>query len=162
MNLSKTPTLHHSSILHLQNPAFRRGSFLVQSLPSLSPPYAPSITLRKKTRILNRQKNHTSSIIPACINPAQEIASETSTQDTETTPAVSSVNYQEEDRSLVAAEYKREKFPANENIWNQMREIVKFCGPAVGLWLCGPLMSLIDTAVIGQGSSIELAALGKS
>ncbi|MCI18575.1 MATE efflux family protein 4 chloroplastic-like, partial [Trifolium medium] len=31
---------------------------------------------------------------------------------------------------------------------------------AIGLWLCGPLMSLIDTAVVGQGSSIELAALG--
>jgi hypothetical protein len=27
-------------------------------------------------------------------------------------------------------------------------------------WICGPLMSLIDTVVIGQGSSIELAALG--
>jgi hypothetical protein len=27
-------------------------------------------------------------------------------------------------------------------------------------WICGPLMSLIDTAVIGQGSSIELATLG--
>ena len=35
-----------------------------------------------------------------------------------------------------------------------------FTGPATGLWICGPLMSLIDTAVIGQGSSIELAALG--
>ena len=27
-------------------------------------------------------------------------------------------------------------------------------------WICGPVMSLIDTAVIGQGSSTELAALG--
>ncbi|XP_050231281.1 protein DETOXIFICATION 46, chloroplastic-like [Mercurialis annua] len=45
-------------------------------------------------------------------------------------------------------------------IWKQMKEIVMFTGPATGLWLCGPLMSLIDTAVIGQGSSIELAALG--
>jgi Na+-driven multidrug efflux pump len=41
-----------------------------------------------------------------------------------------------------------------------MKEIIKFTGPATGLWICGPLMSLIDTAVIGQGSSIELAALG--
>lgn len=41
-----------------------------------------------------------------------------------------------------------------------MVEIVKFSGPATALWICGPLMSLIDTAVIGQGSSIELAALG--
>lgn len=50
----------------------------------------------------------------------------------------------------------------NQNIWNQMKEIMMFSGPAVGLWICGPLMSLIDTAVIGQGSSIELAALGTS
>lgn len=49
---------------------------------------------------------------------------------------------------------------ANQSLWEQMIEIVKFSGPATGLWICGPLMSLIDTAVIGQGSSIELAALG--
>ncbi|CAJ2679364.1 unnamed protein product [Trifolium pratense] len=53
-----------------------------------------------------------------------------------------------------------EKELANQGIWIQMKEIIKFTGPATGLWICGPLMSLIDTAVIGQGSSIELAALG--
>lgn len=47
-----------------------------------------------------------------------------------------------------------------QSIWEQMKEIVKFTGPAMGMWICGPLMSLIDTVVIGQGSSIELAALG--
>lgn len=51
---------------------------------------------------------------------------------------------------------------ADQSIWGQMKEIVMFTGPAAGLWLCGPLMSLIDTAVIGQGSSLELAALGMS
>ncbi|KAI6701157.1 hypothetical protein NL676_015481 [Syzygium grande] len=49
---------------------------------------------------------------------------------------------------------------ANQSLWDQIVEIMKFSGPATGLWICGPLMSLIDTAVIGQGSSIELAALG--
>jgi len=49
---------------------------------------------------------------------------------------------------------------ADQSVWNQMKEIVKFTGPAMGLWLCDPLMSLIDTAVVGQGSSTELAALG--
>ncbi|PKI38585.1 hypothetical protein CRG98_041018, partial [Punica granatum] len=49
---------------------------------------------------------------------------------------------------------------AEQGLLKQMKEIVKFAGPATGLWLCGPLMSLIDTAVIGQGSSLELAALG--
>ncbi|KAF3336150.1 MATE efflux family protein 4 [Carex littledalei] len=47
-----------------------------------------------------------------------------------------------------------------KSILDQMREIVVFAGPAVGLWICGPLMSLIDTMVIGQSSSLELAALG--
>ena len=49
---------------------------------------------------------------------------------------------------------------ANQGLWEQMVEIIKFSGPATGIWICGPLMSLIDTAVIGQGSSLELAALG--
>ncbi|XP_061368400.1 protein DETOXIFICATION 46, chloroplastic-like [Gastrolobium bilobum] len=35
-----------------------------------------------------------------------------------------------------------------------------FCGPAIGLWICAPLMSLISTAVVGRRSSTELAALG--
>lgn len=48
----------------------------------------------------------------------------------------------------------------NDGLWIQMVEIAKFSGPACGLWICAPLMSLIDTAVIGQCSSIELAALG--
>ncbi|KAF7810840.1 protein DETOXIFICATION 46, chloroplastic-like [Senna tora] len=49
---------------------------------------------------------------------------------------------------------------ADQSIWDQIKEIVMFTAPATGLWICGPLMSLIDTAVIGQGSSVELAALG--
>ncbi|KAJ4962972.1 hypothetical protein NE237_022911 [Protea cynaroides] len=61
-----------------------------------------------------------------------------------------------EDVHSVAAE----DFDADTSIWTQMKEIVMFAGPATGLWICGPLMSLIDTAVIGQGSSVELAALG--
>ncbi|KAL2329007.1 hypothetical protein Fmac_022434 [Flemingia macrophylla] len=49
---------------------------------------------------------------------------------------------------------------AKQGIWSQIKEIVMFTAPATGLWICGPLMSLIDTAVIGQRSSLELAALG--
>lgn len=48
----------------------------------------------------------------------------------------------------------------SQSIWNQTKEIVMFSGPATGLWICGPLMSLISTAIIGQRSSTELAALG--
>lgn len=48
----------------------------------------------------------------------------------------------------------------SKNIFEQLREIVVFAGPALGIWLSGPIMSLIDTAVIGNSSSLELAALG--
>lgn len=58
------------------------------------------------------------------------------------------------------AENNGKELSENESLWSQILEIAKFSGPAVGLWICGPLMSLIDTVVIGQGSSIELAALG--
>ena len=64
-----------------------------------------------------------------------------------------------EEAVVEVVESKREEL-ANPSIWKQMKEIVMFSGPATGLWICGPLMSLISTAVIGQGSSTELAALG--
>ncbi|KAJ0010216.1 hypothetical protein Pint_34788 [Pistacia integerrima] len=72
-----------------------------------------------------------------------------------------SENEEEEQQQEVKEEMagKREGLET-QSIWNQMKEIVMFTGPATGLWICWPLMSLIDTAVIGQGSSIELAALG--
>ncbi|KAG0619294.1 hypothetical protein M758_4G129500 [Ceratodon purpureus] len=48
----------------------------------------------------------------------------------------------------------------SKNFFEQLREIVVFAGPALGIWLSGPIMSLIDTAVVGNSSSLELAALG--
>ncbi|CAH9107067.1 unnamed protein product [Cuscuta epithymum] len=70
--------------------------------------------------------------------------------------------FEEPENSTRMLESKAEvqEFSADNGIWTQIVEIVKFSGPAVGLWLCGPLMSLIDTAIVGQGSSLELAALG--
>ncbi|GLT30638.1 hypothetical protein SLA2020_054290 [Shorea laevis] len=56
-------------------------------------------------------------------------------------------------------EVKREEL-VDQSVWGQMKEILMFTGPATGLWICGPLMSLTHTAIIGQGSSLELAALG--
>ena len=49
-----------------------------------------------------------------------------------------------------------------KNMIEQLKEIIIFAGPALGIWLSGPIMSLIDTAVIGNSSSLELAALGES
>ncbi|GMN55763.1 hypothetical protein TIFTF001_024885 [Ficus carica] len=64
-----------------------------------------------------------------------------------------------EEEEGIVAEVKREELES-QGMWSQMKEIAMFTGPLSGLWICGPLMSLIDTVVIGQGSSIELAALG--
>lgn len=68
---------------------------------------------------------------------------------------------EEEEERTITVSKKREDL-ANKSIWDQIKEIVMFSGPATGLWICAPLMSLISTAVIGQGSSTELAALGLS
>ncbi|KAL2346092.1 hypothetical protein Fmac_000092 [Flemingia macrophylla] len=45
-------------------------------------------------------------------------------------------------------------------LWAQMKDIAMFCGPATGLWISAPFMSLISTALVGRRSSIHLAALG--
>ncbi|CAI7924784.1 unnamed protein product, partial [Closterium sp. NIES-53] len=50
----------------------------------------------------------------------------------------------------------------SEEVWEQARSVVSFAGPAMGIWLSHPIMSLIDTAVVGQGCSTELAALGET
>ncbi|GAV68153.1 LOW QUALITY PROTEIN: hypothetical protein CFOL_v3_11656, partial [Cephalotus follicularis] len=73
--------------------------------------------------------------------------------------ALVSLSKKEEEQEEEALEVNKREEMGNQSLWNQMKEIVEFTGPATGLWICGPLMSLIDTAVIG-GISIELAALG--
>ncbi|KAL9259731.1 DETOXIFICATION 46, chloroplastic-like protein [Drosera capensis] len=67
---------------------------------------------------------------------------------------------EEEENSVMFEVSEEEEELVDRSLWSQIVEIVKFSGPATGLWICGPLMSLIDTAVIGQSSSTELAALG--
>ncbi|KAI5066910.1 hypothetical protein GOP47_0017438 [Adiantum capillus-veneris] len=47
-----------------------------------------------------------------------------------------------------------------KGLLQQMYDIVMFAGPALGIWLSGPIMSMIDTAVVGNSSLLELAALG--
>ena len=48
-----------------------------------------------------------------------------------------------------------------KSLMEQLKEIIVFAGPALGIWLSGPIMGIIDTAVIGNSSSLELAALGE-
>ncbi|XP_021738702.1 protein DETOXIFICATION 46, chloroplastic-like [Chenopodium quinoa] len=101
----------------------------------------------------NLQKN-------GCISPSQDFLGD-NLQTHEPEPEITSFETNPEIQNLQFSEptNEAEEF-ANQSTWDQMIEIIKFSGPATGLWICGPLMSLIDTAVIGQGSSLELAALG--
>eukprot|EP00850_Spirogloea_muscicola_P019350 SM000189S04067 [mRNA] locus=s189:747:5764:+ [translate_table: standard] len=48
---------------------------------------------------------------------------------------------------------------SEQTVLEQIKMVLSFAGPALGIWLANPLMSLIDTAVIGNSSSLELAAL---
>ncbi|WJX51369.1 Protein DETOXIFICATION 46, chloroplastic, variant 2 [Trifolium repens] len=91
--------------------------------------------------VLAASKHRRIGILPACVVGSNEQNGESENED-------------------CCEEMGEKKELAEQSVWNQMKEIVKFTGPAIGLWLCDPLMSLIDTAVVGQGSSTELAALG--
>ncbi|KAL3814094.1 hypothetical protein ACJIZ3_015362 [Penstemon smallii] len=111
---------------------------------------------KNNIRILNHKINRI--FIRSCISPNGEIISQISPIEEEKEEKVEVLENMQVLEEI--SESSSEELEKNESLWSQMAEIVKFSGPAVGLWICGPLMSLIDTAVIGQGSSIELAALG--
>lgn len=116
---------------------------------SFSPPSLRFFT----TNILHR------GVKTSCISPGKELIFD------ENSGNSISLSKNEEEKEEEAEEIEMEVKRGGlekQSIWSQMKEIVMFTGPATGLWLCGPLMSLIDTAVIGQGSSVELAALGIS
>ncbi|KAF5448891.1 hypothetical protein F2P56_029386 [Juglans regia] len=113
------------------------------------PPFPSNVLLA------STPKNSCSRIITACISPVEELIVSQSEISGENDNAT--VSFSE---SVLDVEGEESGSEDRQKIWNQMKEIVKFTGPATALWICGPLMSLIDTAVIGQGSSIELAALG--
>ncbi|XP_065868168.1 protein DETOXIFICATION 46, chloroplastic-like [Euphorbia lathyris] len=94
-------------------------------------------------------------LITACIGSGSEVIDELEPQ--------TALDYGSEsageEKKVEVVRSKREQL-SNQSLWNQIKEIIVFSGPAAGLWICGPLMSLISTAVIGRGSSTELAALG--
>ncbi|KAL8151387.1 hypothetical protein V2J09_021195 [Rumex salicifolius] len=129
--------------------------FKVLSLPckptSIAPPSTARVALSK--RILFNQTLPSSSIPARHGNPMLRCAGPGQEHSNESLPSVSHPIDVEENPQITDE-------LAGQSIWNQIYEIIEFSGPAAGLWLCGPLMSLIDTAVIGQTSSIELAALG--
>ncbi|KAF8410514.1 hypothetical protein HHK36_003044 [Tetracentron sinense] len=125
--------------------ASRFDSSASSSCSSLAPSIL-SVSLRTNSR--NRFKT-------ACSSPSGLDSGEKSGND-ESNVSISSVG----EEAMEVIQSVTGDFRENESIWKQMKEIAIFAAPATGLWICGPLMSLIDTAVIGLGSSVELAALG--
>ncbi|KAK3195395.1 hypothetical protein Dsin_026705 [Dipteronia sinensis] len=151
-------TLAHHFVSPPPDPIFRQ---LSQSSISINKPklffHAPSFhcSFIPSKQCVFKPKIHHSRFITACVNrPSQEL--EFSSENESKCTSLSLLSEEEEEKVV---EVKIEDL-ANQSVWNQMKEILMFTGPATALWICGPLMSLIDTAVIGQGSSIELAALG--
>jgi putative MATE family efflux protein len=69
------------------------------------------------------------------------------------------------DRIVTSTENATRVSPKGETTKNPspaptLRECLSFALPALGIYACPPLMSLIDAAFIGRSSSVELAALG--
>ncbi|KDP41728.1 hypothetical protein JCGZ_26746 [Jatropha curcas] len=147
MSLSfHTPLLKNPNLKNISRPSvlFSKSP---PSPPLSLPPSTPlhtSLSLQSSNRNINR-------FITPCIGSDQEILN--------TEPEILSENDNNGDDKVEAVRLKRSELE-NQSIWTQMKEIMMFSGPATGLWICGPLMSLISTAVIGRGSSTELAALG--
>lgn len=160
----------HSSVTY-QNLHFKQFSnippnFCKQSFPHIPLNSFRDYQIRTKFRVSSSlTKPRKNRLITACISSGQEILSENFEIVSENDGNVDSFSPIHEENEtekeiMEIIEPEGKEFAANESIWNQMAEIVKFSGPATGLWICGPLMSLIDTVVIGQSSSMELAALG--
>ncbi|KAH9531217.1 hypothetical protein CY35_19G025700 [Sphagnum magellanicum] len=74
--------------------------------------------------------------------------------------STSSTGQQEQEQQQQLVHVRVQELVPGKGMLAQMWDIIVFAGPALGIWLSGPIMSLIDTSVIGQSSSLELAALG--
>ncbi|XP_022726034.1 protein DETOXIFICATION 46, chloroplastic-like [Durio zibethinus] len=139
----------------LQNPNLKPFSCYFSAFSNKPPP--PSLFLPRSHLSYFPSKNRLNFFIRNCIAPSQEpsrFSTEIAKQidGFENTISSNSMYNQEDEKEVKRLE--------NQSLWRQTKEIMMFSGPATGLWICRPLMSLIDTAVIGQGSLIELAALG--
>lgn len=141
--------LHCSHTLQNHN----HPRFLSRSLISFKKRPLSLVSPNSHSSLLHLVIKPRSRLLAPCNSPAHESANSSVTENESSTDSIS--EFIEE----TGIDVNREGLE-NQSMWEQMKEIVMFTGPATGLWICGPLMSLIDTAVIGQGSSIELAALG--
>ncbi|KAB5561371.1 hypothetical protein DKX38_006328 [Salix brachista] len=144
------------------------SSHIPPQKPNLKKISHPSLLFKNPSSLPSHQfhtslsplKTHHGPLLIYCIGTSQEVFSDKSEDGIENDGNSGLVSVSKEEENIVeVSKIRREDF-AKKDIWNQIKEVVMFSGPATGLWICGPLMSLISTAVIGQGSSTELAALG--
>ncbi|KAG6761583.1 hypothetical protein POTOM_034811 [Populus tomentosa] len=146
--------LIHSSTIPFQNPNFKKHPQPTNLLKSPPIHLLQSPKVPAKLNILT-PRNHLYGLKANLSSQSRELFDTNNEIEGENDCKTGSILEEEE----VKVDMNREGLE-NQSLWSQIKEIVLFTGPATGLWLCGPLMSLIDTVVIGQGSYIELAALG--
>ncbi|PIA55955.1 hypothetical protein AQUCO_00700340v1 [Aquilegia coerulea] len=162
----KTLLLSSSSPLSIQN---HKKHFFSPSIQLSHHSSSSSSSLTISRVLFSSRTNHPSRITKTfCISPIDQnlnsITHEVDDNDSDT-DLIKTIQVVEEEEEKGGGFEKnvasgKKEFSGNESIFKQIKEILLFTGPAVGLWICGPLTSLVDTAVIGQGSSLELAALG--
>ena len=54
----------------------------------------------------------------------------------------------------------REKFEEEQGMFDLFKELIGFTAPLLAIWISGPVLSLVDAAVVGAASTVQLAALG--
>ncbi|KAL3730812.1 hypothetical protein ACJRO7_027785 [Eucalyptus globulus] len=156
---SPTPIHHNANLKRLSRPSpvrLRPPSLLPATLkPPSSLTLAPS-----NPRIALPTHPRRPFVTPCLSSSSQELLHDEPDVDAGSDGNGALVTPTEEDKLQAAGVGTEEEDLATKSLWRQIKEIIRFSGPATGLWICAPLMSLISTAVIGQGSSTELAALG--
>ena len=54
----------------------------------------------------------------------------------------------------------RDRFERDQSLIDLFAELAAFTAPLLAIWISGPILSLVDAAVVGATSTVELAALG--
>ncbi|KAG5526716.1 hypothetical protein RHGRI_032843 [Rhododendron griersonianum] len=139
-------TLNHLSHAPIGNPNFNHFSF--HSTPFIRFHPKPRSVLSPLRICPAPGNNRTNRLITACITPSQELIGEESEIASENGSSVASVltteeEEEEEEGETGVVETKREEPVGKESLWNQIVEIMKFSGPATGLWIC-PATVLCD------------------
>eukprot|EP00897_Mesotaenium_endlicherianum_P001226 jgi/Mesen1/1130/ME000123S00295 len=94
------------------------------------------------------------------VSDVAEIAYESNRKEDGTGSKVGKTNLEIIESPEKGREETASKGSQDKTVLEQLQTIVGFVGPSFGIWLANPIMSIIDTAVVGRQSTLELAALG--